>query len=195
MELLQNSLFTLQIETYSIFLDKEHSQDIDLKLPVDYHTTVTLGPGVTKDKLEIQTKAKNSGLQQSFIALARLIPSICMPLVEIGDLYLCTGSAAFVTQFQLRSLSPLTNRHMTLLSVQLSTIQSLSGKIPVDINILKVGEVSPTGCAVFPVSADANVYLAAKDRIQDARKEVEKFKAKLTAARRHQEDINSITAD
>ncbi|KAH6639955.1 hypothetical protein BKA67DRAFT_697150 [Truncatella angustata] len=44
---------------------------------------------------------------------------------------------------------------------------SLSGKTPVDISILAVGNVSPTGCAVFPVSAEANVYLEVKNRSDD----------------------------
>lgn len=113
MELLHNSLFTLQIETYSIFLDKAHSQDIDLKLPADYHTSHPRARS-HKGQTRNSNKAKKSGLLQSFIALTRLIPSICMHLVEIGDLYPCVGSAAIVTHFRLRSLSPLTNRHMKL---------------------------------------------------------------------------------
>lgn len=92
-------------------------------------------------------------------------------------------------------ISPLNQLSHDVISVQLSTIQSLSGKIPVDINILKVEEVSPTGRAVFPVSADAIVYLEVKGRIQNAGKEAEKFKSKLTEARREQVDIDSITAD
>lgn len=64
-----------------------------------------------------------------------------------------------------------------------------------DINILNVGEGVPTGCAVFTVSAAANVYLEVKDRIKDAKKEVAKFKAKLTEAQRDQQDIESITAE
>lgn len=92
-------------------------------------------------------------------------------------------------------LSPLNQLSHDVISAQLSTIQSLNGKIPVDINILKVGEASPTGCAVFPVSADANVYLEVKDRIQSAGKEAEKFKVKLTEARRDQVDIDSIRAE
>ncbi|KAI2623705.1 tRNA synthetases class I-domain-containing protein [Xylaria nigripes] len=80
-------------------------------------------------------------------------------------------------------------------SAQLSAIKSLSGKTPVDINILMAGEASPTGCAVFPVSADANVYLDVKGRIQDAGKEAEKVNAKLVEARKEQEDIESFKAE
>ncbi|KAI1820004.1 tRNA synthetases class I-domain-containing protein [Xylaria intraflava] len=80
-------------------------------------------------------------------------------------------------------------------SAQLSAIKSLSGKTPVDINILKAGETSPTDCAVFPVSADANVYLDVKGRVQDAGKEAEKLKAKLVEARLEQEDIDSLKAE
>ncbi|KAI3317113.1 valyl-tRNA synthetase [Xylariaceae sp. AK1471] len=79
-------------------------------------------------------------------------------------------------------IAPLNQMSHNTASAQLSAIKSLSGKTPVDISMLKAGEVSPTGCAVFPVSADANVYLEVKDRIQDAGKEAEKVKAKLDEA-------------
>lgn len=64
-----------------------------------------------------------------------------------------------------------------------------------DISILKAGEVSPTGCAAFPVLADANIYLDVKDRIKDTRKEAEKAKAKLAEARRDKDDIDSLKAE
>ncbi|KAJ5093758.1 hypothetical protein N7456_009619 [Penicillium angulare] len=89
-------------------------------------------------------------------------------------------------------ISPLNQSSYDTISEQLSTIHSLGGKTPVNIEILKVGAASPAGCAVYPVSADANVHLAVKDRIHDARKEAEKFKAKLGEARRDQEDIKSM---
>jgi valyl-tRNA synthetase len=65
----------------------------------------------------------------------------------------------------------------------------------VNISILKVKEASPTGCAVFPVSADANVYLEVRDRIQDAGKEAERVKTKLDEARKDQDDIDSLQAE
>ncbi len=92
-------------------------------------------------------------------------------------------------------IAPLNQMSHDTASAQLSAIESLSGKTPVDISILKAGEISPTGCAVFPVSADANVYLEVKDRIQDAGKEAEKVKAKLDEARKDQDDIDSLKAE
>lgn len=78
---------------------------------------------------------------------------------------------------------------------QLPAIKSLSGKTPVKISILKAGETSSTACAVFPISTDANVHLEVKDRIQDAVKEAEKFKAKVDEAKRDQVNINAIKAE
>lgn len=92
-------------------------------------------------------------------------------------------------------ISPLNHLSHEVISAQLPTIQSLSGKVSVEVNLLDVEGARPASCAVFPVSADANVYLQVKGRVQDARKEAEKFKAKLTEARRDQNDIHSITAE
>ncbi|KAH8647405.1 tRNA synthetases class I-domain-containing protein [Xylariales sp. PMI_506] len=78
---------------------------------------------------------------------------------------------------------------------QRSAIKSLIGKIQVDINILTVGSMGPACCAVFPVSADVNIYLEVKDHIQDAGKEAEKVKAKVAEARKDQADINSLRAE
>ena len=63
------------------------------------------------------------------------------------------------------------------------------------ISILKAGEINLSGCAVFPVSARANVYLNVKDLIQNAAKEAVKFKAKVDEARREQVDIDAIKAE
>jgi valyl-tRNA synthetase len=90
---------------------------------------------------------------------------------------------------------PLSQTSHDTASAQLSAIKSLSGKTPVDISVLPVGSASPASCSVFPVSAEANVYLEVKDRIQDAGKEVEKFKAKLAETRRDQEDNDVHRAD
>lgn len=57
----------------------------------------------------------------------------------------------------------------------------------------KVGETSPANCAVYPVSADANVYLDLTGRDQDAG-EAEKAKAALEAALKEQDDIDSFKA-
>lgn len=92
-------------------------------------------------------------------------------------------------------IAPLNQMSHDTASAQLSAIKSLSGKAPVNISILKVKEASPTGCAVFPVSADANVYLEVRDRIQDAGKEAERVKTKLDEARKDQDDIDSLQAE
>lgn len=55
-EPLQTSPFAKQLEACYIFLDEAHTRGIDLKLPVNYRAAVTLGPGITKDKL-VQGKA------------------------------------------------------------------------------------------------------------------------------------------
>lgn len=89
-------------------------------------------------------------------------------------------------------IAPLNQMSFDTASAQLSAIKSLTSKTPVDINILAIGSGSPAGCAVFPVSAEANVYLEVKDRIQDIGKEAEKIKSKLAEARKDQDDINSL---
>ena len=50
-EPLQTSPFSKQLEACHVFLDEAHTRGIDLKLPVNYRAAVTLGPGITKDKL------------------------------------------------------------------------------------------------------------------------------------------------
>jgi valyl-tRNA synthetase len=92
-------------------------------------------------------------------------------------------------------IAPLDHKSHGTVSAQLSAIESLCGKTPVKIIILKAGEALPTDCAVFPISADANVYLEVKDRVTNATQEVEKFKAKANEARREQADIDAIKAE
>lgn len=50
-ELLHNSPYARQMEAFHVFLDEAHSRGIDLKLPPSYRAVVTLGHGITKDKL------------------------------------------------------------------------------------------------------------------------------------------------
>jgi hypothetical protein len=50
-EPLQISPFARQMEACYVFLDEAHTRGIDLKLPKNYRAAVTLGPGITKDKL------------------------------------------------------------------------------------------------------------------------------------------------
>ncbi|KAL8858790.1 MAG: hypothetical protein Q9178_004707 [Gyalolechia marmorata] len=92
-------------------------------------------------------------------------------------------------------IAPLNQTSHDTTYIQLGAIKSLSSKIPLKINILKVGEINPTDCALFPVSADANVYLEVKHRVQDAAKEAKKVKAKLGEARREQADADAIMVE
>ncbi|KAH1900111.1 hypothetical protein KXV57_008631 [Aspergillus fumigatus] len=50
-ELLQVSPFGKQLGACLVFLDEAHTRGIDLKLPATYRAAVTLGAGITKDKL------------------------------------------------------------------------------------------------------------------------------------------------
>lgn len=94
-------------------------------------------------------------------------------------------------------IAPLTQMSQDTITAQISAIESLSGKTPVEITILQVGEgITANGrCAVFPVSADANVYLLVQDRIHDFGKEAEKYQERLDAAEKDRREIESIRAD
>jgi valyl-tRNA synthetase len=92
-------------------------------------------------------------------------------------------------------IAPLNQVSYDAVSAQLLAIKSLSGKTPVKIGILNIEEGGPTNCAVFPVSADANVYLEVKGRIQDAAKEAEMVKAKVDEARRELVEIDALEAE
>ncbi|KAL8692382.1 MAG: hypothetical protein Q9218_002572 [Villophora microphyllina] len=74
-------------------------------------------------------------------------------------------------------------------SAQLSALKPLprirNDEERTKINILKPGEETPSSCAVFPVSADANVYLELKDHVQDTAK----VKRRLDQARERMEVI------
>ncbi|KAL4804843.1 hypothetical protein BDV18DRAFT_161935 [Aspergillus unguis] len=50
-ELLHISPFAKHLESCLVFLDEAHTRGIDLKLPPHYRAAVTLGAGITKDKL------------------------------------------------------------------------------------------------------------------------------------------------
>ncbi|KAL4867897.1 hypothetical protein BDV12DRAFT_197758 [Aspergillus spectabilis] len=89
-------------------------------------------------------------------------------------------------------IAPLNQSSHHTVSAQLSAIKSLSGKTPLEISILDIREVGPPPCAVFPVSADANVYHEIEGRMQDARAEAERFKTKLDEARKDGEDIDLL---
>ena len=50
-ELLQTSPYAGQLDICLVYLDEAHTRGIDLKLPRDYRAAVTLGMGLTKDRL------------------------------------------------------------------------------------------------------------------------------------------------
>jgi valyl-tRNA synthetase len=72
--------------------------------------------------------------------------------------------------------------HKTVLE-QKSSIRSLSGKGPVDIEILSPDHTRPTGCVAFPVSSAVSVFIYVKDRVNfdeeivKATKKLEKTRA------------------
>lgn len=85
-------------------------------------------------------------------------------------------------------IAPLNATAHATASAQLAAIKALSGKVPVAISILDTGAPVPGNCAVFPVSAAANVYLDIEGRVTDVEKEVGKTKARLEAALKVQEE-------
>jgi valyl-tRNA synthetase len=86
-------------------------------------------------------------------------------------------------------IAPLNEESYLTAHSHLSAIQSLCGKIPVFIKIMKVDEPRPQFCAVFPCSVDANVYLEISDRVHDTAKEVAKLEASIEAARHDLDDV------
>ncbi|KAL6790980.1 hypothetical protein J3E68DRAFT_411742, partial [Trichoderma sp. SZMC 28012] len=50
-ESLQTSPYGQQLDLCLVYLDEAHTRGTDLKLPMDYRAAVTLGPGLTKDRL------------------------------------------------------------------------------------------------------------------------------------------------
>ncbi|KAL7781006.1 hypothetical protein V8C43DRAFT_320153 [Trichoderma afarasin] len=50
-ESLQTSPYGQQLDLCLVYLDEAHTRGTDLKLPIDYRAAVTLGPGLTKDRL------------------------------------------------------------------------------------------------------------------------------------------------
>lgn len=50
-ESLQVSPFAKQMDQCLVYLDEAHTRGTDLKMPADYRAIVTLGPGLTKDRL------------------------------------------------------------------------------------------------------------------------------------------------
>ncbi|RDW69108.1 uncharacterized protein DSM5745_08868 [Aspergillus mulundensis] len=71
-EPLQTSPYATQLEACLVFLDEAHTRGIDLKLPRNYRAAVTLGAGITKDKLvQACMRMRDLGKGQSVV--------FCMP--------------------------------------------------------------------------------------------------------------------
>jgi valyl-tRNA synthetase len=67
-------------------------------------------------------------------------------------------------------------------SAEQTSIKSLGGKYVGEIEILKTGAITPAGCAVYAISAEAAVYLKIVGKV-DLGNEKEKAEASLAEAR------------
>lgn len=50
-DILQTSPYAQQLDQRLVFLDEAHTRGTDLKLPIYYRAAITLGAGLTKDRL------------------------------------------------------------------------------------------------------------------------------------------------
>lgn len=64
---LKASIFAKNLDSCAVFLDEAHTRGTDLRLPPKYKAAVTLGPGLTKDRL---TQGENSKLNFSSNSLS-----------------------------------------------------------------------------------------------------------------------------
>lgn len=97
----------------------------------------------------------------------------------------------FVKENGVIYIAPLHQTSYEIVAAQLSAIESLGSKAPLRINILKPGDTPSASCAVFPVSADVNVYLDIKNHVHDAGEEVKKLKAKVNEASKAQIELDA----
>jgi hypothetical protein len=65
-EPLQISPFANQLGACLVFLDEAHTRGIDLRLPQHYRAAVTLGAGLTKDKL-VQGKTTKVSIREELL--------------------------------------------------------------------------------------------------------------------------------
>lgn len=80
MEILQTSPFVKQLDRCFVYLDESHTRGIDLKLPRNYKAAVTLGPGLTKDRM---MQGKDSIIQLWKFTLANSSVA-CMRMRSLG---------------------------------------------------------------------------------------------------------------
>ncbi|KAL4951222.1 hypothetical protein BDW69DRAFT_42194 [Aspergillus filifer] len=86
-EPLQISPFGKQLEACFVFLDEAHTRGIDLKLPKHYRAAVTLGAGITKDKLvQACMRMRKLGKGQSVVfCIPREIKNKILSIVDKSD--------------------------------------------------------------------------------------------------------------
>ncbi|KAJ3496215.1 hypothetical protein NLG97_g2827 [Lecanicillium saksenae] len=65
---LKTSVFAKKLDVCAVFLDEAHTRGTDLRLPDEYKAAVTLGPGLTKDRLvQACMRMRNLGKGQTLI--------------------------------------------------------------------------------------------------------------------------------
>ncbi|KAJ4865601.1 hypothetical protein T069G_02131 [Trichoderma breve] len=86
-ESLQTSPYGQQLDLCLVYLDEAHTRGTDLKLPMDYRAAVTLGPGLTKDRLvQACMRMRKLGQGQSVVfCISEEIQARILKLREEGD--------------------------------------------------------------------------------------------------------------
>lgn len=94
-------------------------------------------------------------------------------------------------------IGPLNAKAHDTISAQLPAIRSLCCKLATElrISVLEYWDRSPPGCAVFPVSANANVFITIQGHGIDVGKEAEKIKPRLHEARRDLIEVEASKAE
>ncbi|KAK0950103.1 hypothetical protein LTR91_025917 [Friedmanniomyces endolithicus] len=83
-EVLQTSAFATQLDVCLVFLDGSHTRGIDLPLPETYRAAVTLGAGLTKDRLtQPSMRTRKLGQGQTLV--------FCVPAEIEAKILLCTA--------------------------------------------------------------------------------------------------------
>ncbi|KAK5126609.1 hypothetical protein LTR85_009543 [Meristemomyces frigidus] len=83
-EVLQTSSFATQLDVCLVFLDESHTRGTDLRLPENYRAAVTLGAGLTKDRLtQACMRMRKLGKGQTVV--------FCVPAEIEAKVLLCTS--------------------------------------------------------------------------------------------------------
>ncbi|TKA64819.1 hypothetical protein B0A55_11903 [Friedmanniomyces simplex] len=86
-EVLQTSSFATQLDVCLVFLDESHTRGTDLRLPETYRAAVTLGAGLTKDRLtQACMRMRKLGKGQTEV--------FCVPAEIAAKISLCTAKPA-----------------------------------------------------------------------------------------------------